>query len=40
MRKFGAKLSQDELDSLLSAFPGLEGGDDGVRLNIGRIYDM
>ena len=40
MRKFGAKLSKEELDSLLAAFPGLEGGKDGVRINIGRIYDM
>lgn len=37
---FNVSLSKFEKTSLLAAFPGKEGGCQGVRINISRIFDQ
>ena len=39
LRKYGAKLTLKEQDSLLQALPGQQSGNKGPILNIAKIYD-
>jgi len=39
IESFGAKLTLKEKSDLLESFPGMEGADQQIRINIARIYD-
>ena len=38
--KYGYKISKKEQNDILTSFPGMEGGDGSIRINIARIYDQ
>lgn len=40
LEKHGYKINKQEQKDLLKSFPGMEGGDNSIRINIARIYDQ
>jgi Ca2+-binding EF-hand superfamily protein len=40
LRKYGAPISENEMLAIAKAFPGKQGGEKGIRLNVSRLYDQ
>lgn len=38
--KYNAKLTKNEKLGILKSFPGKQSGDQGMRLNIAKLYDQ